>query len=376
MYRASAMFLIMALTAHSLGGCRPSSEPSSPPCTPAPGSDRIAYVSDRDGSRDIYVMNADGTCVTRLTRTWRSESDLAWSPNGTQILFSAPGSFLSTTENLYVVNVDSLQTTLLASKGRSNWQAAWSPDGTQIAFISDRDGFYAVYVMNADGSHQTRLTDFAVGYGKPSWSPDGRQVVFYSEGEGSDIYVANVDGSGIRNLTNNPDETNVRPMWSPDGRYILFESYVEGKFSPRNGVCVMNTDGSNVQCILKGPYYEVWGWGPDERSVSIEDGVSRSLYMVDVDCALERQLGGDNLPPQGCYSRIQLPDWPYALYPGGWSPDGTLFLFRAVEHDEQKCDDQGRLCDDSEVYVVRVDGTGLVNLTDNVVHDVYPTWSP
>jgi Tol biopolymer transport system component len=373
MYRASAMVLIVALTAHSLAGCRPSSEPSSPPCTPAPGSDRIAYVSDRDGSRDIYVMNADGTCVTRLTHTRQFESDLAWSPDGTQILFSAEGGFLETTENLYLLNVDSLQTTLLASRGQFNWQAAWSPDGAQIAFLSDRDGFDTVYVMNADGSHQTRLADFAVGWDeKPSWSPDGGQVAFYGEGEGSDVYVANVDGSGVRNLTHNPAETSVRPMWSPDGRYILFESYEAGKSSYRSRVCVMNVDGSNVQCILKGPYYEVWGWGPDEKSVSVKDIASRLLYTVDVDCALERQSGGGDLPPQGCYSSIRLPDWPHGLYLGGWSADGTLFLFQAAESYE----DQGRThyCDD--LYVVRVDGTGLVNLTDSKVYDGDPTWSP
>jgi TolB protein len=372
MYRASAMVLIVALTAHSLAGCRPSSEPSSPPCTPAPGSDRIAYVSDRNGDKDIYVMNADGTCVTRLTHTRQGERDPAWSPDGSQILFVAPGGFLGTTENLYLVNVDSLQTTLLASKGWSDWQAAWSPDGTQIAFLSDRGGFDTVYVMNADGSHQTRLADFAVGWDeKPSWSPDGGQVAFYSEGEGSDIYVANVDGSGVRNLTNNPAETSVRPMWSPDGRYILFESYEAGTSSYDSRVYVMNADGSNVQCILK-TYYEVWGWGPDERSVSIEDGVSRLLYMVDVDCALERQPGGGSLPPRGCYSRIQLPDWPHGLYPGGWSADGMLFLFQTAESYE----DQGRSHSYSNIYVVGVDGTGLVNLTDSKVYNGYPTWSP
>ena len=75
-------------------------------------------------------------------------------------------------------------------------------------------------------------------------------MVFYGEGEGSDIYVANVDGSGVHNLTNNPAETSVRPMWSPDGRYILFESYEAGTSSYHSRVYVMNADGSNVQCIL------------------------------------------------------------------------------------------------------------------------------
>jgi Tol biopolymer transport system component len=371
------VFLIaILLGVCSLAECRS----SSPACTPGPDKNTIVFVSTEGGGWDIYTMNADGTCKTRLTHTVRDEYKPVWSPDGTLILFEGTPP-LTQRSNLYVMDADGLHTILLTRQG---WDATWSPDGTQIAFVSYRDSFGALYVMNADGSHQTRLTDFEIGplgpIWKPSWSPDGQQIVFSSAGKGNDIYTANVDGSGVYNLTNDPDEASVRPIWSSDGRYILFELLAA---RGQDEICMMNANGSNVRCISKEvfDYDVVWGWGPDERSISIEVSeitggiLYRWLYMVDVNCVFEHQSVEGNLP-EDCYSRVSLPGSLIALYPGGWSPNGTLLVLEVVEVDEQKCDDQRRGCEDYEVYVIGVDGTGFVNLTDNIVLDSDPTWSP
>ncbi len=90
-----------------------------------PGANgKIAFASDRDGDYEIYVMNADGTGVTRLT--------------------NSPG---------------------------EDGGTAWSPDGTKIAFASDRDGNYETYVMNADGTGVTQLTTHPGVDGIPDWQP-------------------------------------------------------------------------------------------------------------------------------------------------------------------------------------------------------------
>jgi dipeptidyl aminopeptidase/acylaminoacyl peptidase len=85
---------------------------------------RIAFVSSRDGNADIYVMNADGSNQTNLTKNSADDTN-----------------------------------------------PAWSPDGRQIAFVSLRDGNEEIYVMNADGSNQTNLTKNPAGDGCPVWSP-------------------------------------------------------------------------------------------------------------------------------------------------------------------------------------------------------------
>src|SRR5207247_70352 len=90
----------------------------------------IVFTSNRDGKSQIYVMNADGSNPTRLTRNTAIDA--------------AP---------------------------------AWSPDGTKIAFVSNRDGELKVYIMNADGSEQRRLTAARRGAeGVGAWDEDGVRV--------------------------------------------------------------------------------------------------------------------------------------------------------------------------------------------------------
>jgi TolB protein len=92
-----------------------------PMASPTPTT-RIAFQSNRDGNSEIYVMNVDGTAVTRLTNHYADDAD-----------------------------------------------PAWSPDGTRIVFMSDRDGNEEIYVMNADGTGLTRLTNHPADDGHPDW---------------------------------------------------------------------------------------------------------------------------------------------------------------------------------------------------------------
>jgi Tol biopolymer transport system component len=123
-------------------------------------SGRIAFMSRRDGSPQIFIMNADGSNVTRVT--------------------SGPG---------------------------GNYSPAFSPDGTRIVFQSNWDGNLQIYMMDADGSNVTRLTKgLFVQDAHPTFSPDGTRIAFHSDRDrtsrGRQIYVMNVDGSNVTRLTN------------------------------------------------------------------------------------------------------------------------------------------------------------------------------
>src|SRR5438093_10355678 len=109
---------------------------------------RIAFVSDRDGNPEIYVMNADGTGLRRLTNNAASDGQPAWSPDGTKIAF-VRGSGLG--EEIYVVKSDGTGLKRLTNNGYFDETPAWSPDGTKIAFVSSADTYRHIYLMNANG---------------------------------------------------------------------------------------------------------------------------------------------------------------------------------------------------------------------------------
>ena len=189
-----------------------------------PGTNgKIAFISDRDGDWEIYVMDADGSNQTRLTN------------NVGVVLQGGPHSTLQ-------------------ESGPS-----WSPDGSKILFTSDQDGDTEIYVMNADGSNQTKLTDNEVPDWQSSWSPDGTKIVFVSpdDAKAYALYIMDADGSNRALLeTQYPA---LQPEWSPDGTEILFERLAGHDYGGR-----INVDGSNERMAGDGFWYKRNpSWSPD-----------------------------------------------------------------------------------------------------------------
>ena len=195
---------------------------------------RIAFVSNRDGNSEIYVMNADGSGVRRLTSNPALDGNPSWSPDGDQIAFESDR---DGDAEIFIMNADGSNITQLTENTTSDSGPAWSPDGEQIAFASDRDGNVEIYVMNADGSNLTQLTKDPAYDLYQAWSPDGQMIAFTSTRDGNaEIYVMNADGSGVRRLTNNPAEDSY-PSWSPPGEVLSTDPW----FGPP--WCSRDTDG-------------------------------------------------------------------------------------------------------------------------------------
>lgn len=289
-------------------------------------TDRIAFVSDRDGNKEIYLMELVGTTVvslTNLTNNPADDYDPVWSPDGTRIAFvSNRDPNLAEcwpNDEIYVMDADGSHVTRLTDNPALDWTPVWSPDGTRIAFISTRVEPAAacqcvlcnrgIYVMDADGSHVTRLTEITPYDRDPSWSPDGRRIAFVGSTSVSVhvyttavIYVMDVDGSHATPLSDNA-ALELGPAWSPDGTRIAFVSYRDSNAE----IYMMDADGSHVTRLTDNPAVDL---GP------------------------------------------------------AWSPDGTRISFASYR------DGNG------EIYVMDADGSNVTRLTDNPVDDWGPVWAP
>lgn len=169
----------------------PPLELESPASAPifSPDGLRLAYTAPTGGGHALFVVNLDGTGPQQLSGVYptlfngfgHGEMAFAWSPDGSQILFSA-GDRETEESNLYVVDSDGkVPERAVTSESGVEFGATWSPDGRRIAYLASQPGTHPnVMVAIADGSDSRPLIDETVFYLPPQWSPDGTMIVVHS----------------------------------------------------------------------------------------------------------------------------------------------------------------------------------------------------
>jgi Tol biopolymer transport system component len=317
-----------------------------PPVRWSPDGSRMAFrlLLDAPG---IYVMNRDGTGLTRLTdlpepawqRDWGqpTRDGFAWSPDGTRIGFTSPvgtdGPGGSKSSSLYVVDTRDGRLTVLTGPnaiGGAFPPIEWSPDGSRIAFARTRGPLRhstnSLVVMDADGTDEALLVqvEFA-DLGPLAWSPDGSRIAFMR----SSAMEGNEDGAGGMWVVN-PDGTDLRQIAT----------------GPWAGP-------SEVRAVLDGPF----DWSSDGGWIATLGGAHQGgIMLVAADGSEERVIrepgpGSDN--------------W---IHHFAWSPDGLQIVFSGGG---EAMAESPPTWDPPSIYVVNKDGTGLRWLADGE----YPDWS-
>jgi TolB protein len=192
---------------------------------------------------DLYVMNADGSHVKRLTKNLLTDVFPAVSRDGRHIAFTRD---IRGYAQVFVLDLLDHSVRMLTHAHANSGLPAWSPNGHAIAFATDRNAPEGdeIWLMNADGSAQQPVThNFpATNDAWPSWAPDGKRIAFAREtASASAIYVVNVDGSGLKRLTRQNQSLDTQPAWSPQGKEIVYESDL---FMLPGQLFVMRADGT------------------------------------------------------------------------------------------------------------------------------------
>jgi Tol biopolymer transport system component len=243
----------------------------------------IGFVSDREDDTEIFEMGPDGSGATQITHN-TATTDLApaWSPDGSKIAFASAQPGGSVNFNIYIMDADGSNAKTLTTSPDQEFGPTWSPDGRKIAFERQLPQGDKIFIMNADGSEQVQLqTGGTVSEYDPDWSPDGRKIAFIRSGGtiNDQIFTINIDGSDLTQLTRDSDSadtdfTNASPEWSPDGSKILFSRFFGTGLDAKYDVHVMSADGSGVENLTNQPQvHDVQAtWSPDGTQIAFVRG--------------------------------------------------------------------------------------------------------
>ena len=267
---------------------------------------QIAFVSKRDGNREIYVMKADGRNQHRLTNNGTDDWSPSWSPDGKRIVFCSDrdrhAHFIAGlfTSEIYVMDAAGGNQQNLTNDPKDDRSPSWSPDGERIAFTSRREGDDEIFLMDPDGGNQRRLTNNRHDDYSPSWSPDGKRIVFGARRDGhfenefgitEEIYVIDTDGGNEQRLTDNRNN-DWDPSWSPDGKRIAFASDRKGDLVSFD-IYVMDADGGNQQKLVNNRGWDSSpSWSPDSKRIAFTSERARNyeIYVMDADGGNEQNL--------------------------------------------------------------------------------------
>jgi TolB protein len=283
----------------------------------------------------------------------------------------------------------------------SNGEAYFSPDGRKLIFQSNMGGYKCdkIWMMNIDGSDKHMVSPDHGANTCSFFFPDNKRIIFASTSHlpgdcppkpetpqvavghvwplyPYNIFIANIDKSGLKKITDNP-EYDAEPIISSDGKQIVFGSKRHGDFD----VYIMNSDGKNMHRLTDrigydgGPWLSpdgkkiVWrAWYPETKEEKAQwrecmknnyiVPVPLDLWVMDSDGSDKKMIlhnGATNFAPS-------------------WHPDGRRIIFSSNMDDWH--DDTKRFGHNFELYLISIDGTGLERLTYNKVFDGFPMFSP
>lgn len=235
-------------------------------CQPdwSPDGQRLVFISPCPEKRELYLgsqlwsIQADGTGLTSLLGSAAGDYDPAWSPDGSKIVFT---SLRQTGKpQIYILNLFDGDIYPLAIEGSKNMQPTWSTDGSRILYVSTQSMGERLWVMNADGSDKQPLTGSDYISNLPDWSSDGSTIVFtYRENISAlpDLQQAGIDDFSPEFISEERAPRRDADI-SPDGKWMVLESWPEGT---DHDIWIMSIDGEESRVLVDFPFYDfnpVW----------------------------------------------------------------------------------------------------------------------
>ena len=218
----------------------------------SPTDDLIAFsvYFPKDDNYEIFTMNYDGENKQNLSMSSGYDQFPQFSPDGSFIVYQGweRGKMEIYFTNLLENNRINLTRNVNAHDILPHGKA-FSPSGELIVFTSERDGNRNIYLMNVNGLNLKQITSHESNDYEPVFSPDGKSIVFTSERDGNkEIYLFDLELKNLKNLSKDSgDDWN--PRFYPDGNKIIFQSTRDNNWE----IYMMNFNGSNQKNLTNHP---------------------------------------------------------------------------------------------------------------------------
>jgi len=289
-----------------------------------PDGKHLLFISDQDGSRDVYHIPMDATGkpsgeAMRLT-TGLGAHTINLSRDGTSLVYSK----FTHRSNIWSIpistggpiSISRAQPVTAGNQVIEGMRVSW--DGQWLVFDSNRSGNQDVYKQRLTGGEPIQLTTHSSNDYYPAWSPDGKAIAFYSLREGNrDIFVMSEEGGSIRQITQDSSD-DIEPDWSPDGQHLVFFSYRTG----------------DVEIFVVSKNEEQSKWGVPRQLTSNGGQHAKWSPNGDLIAFLEAAkllvISPDNGDARVIFSDSDREKYPWPLFLA-WSPDGQTIYYKAFD---------------------------------------------
>ena len=235
---------------------------------------KIAFKADLGGAKEIFVSDYDGASAFQATEDKSIAASPAWVPGRLALFYT---SYRAGGPAVYSHDLGTGARTRVFGFNGLNSGAAVSPDGTQVAVILSKSGSPDLWVANLDGSGLRQLTHTPEPESSPCWSPDGKTICLTSNKDGkAALYTIPAGGGELRRISTGGIVNCTEPDWSPDGKWIAYTRSA-GEFT----VYVVPAGGGDSLALAAG---EDPSWAANSRTIVFTRGRdgARRLSLLDV----------------------------------------------------------------------------------------------
>ncbi len=292
--------ILHTATASVLPAAATQEQPVTPMSLISPAAEsekRIAFVSNRTGTFQIWMMSQDGSRQIQFSNLEDGACQPDWSPDGNFIAVISPckDRFQQSypDANIYLINTTTGETQpLIADTPPGNFHPAWSPDGKRIAFSSIRSGVPHLFLYNFEDQNLGELSDTRYPDILPAWNPSGKQIAFSRKNAFNHIFMMSDRGQTQFQFSSMGNINDYWADWSSDGSFLIYSRIspdtaipflVKLKFEDRGTGKEERIPGQSINGLGPIAFADL---SPDDQSILFEswpDGHNHDIYFMNLD---------------------------------------------------------------------------------------------